>query len=361
MVVLFKLIATTFSGGYRFLLVNAIAFICSSSMSDKFSVIYFLVGFNTSIIGAAIASQSYNLSVAIKLLHRVGLTLLMAIIISLSYVPFYGSEVYYLVVFSTLGFSLFEISRAQLVANGRYREIAINGIFFITLMPTGVFLLKANFDLLVLFSFGLTSLLVLTIYFDDDLEASMQLADVTNIFTYSISNGMSSGVNYLFPLLLVFFGASASTVAQVFSIAMLLAFLPRYWSLSYIHKTRSNGVNRKAEFLFFTRVIAFSAFIILAFLFLANLFELEAMKFKWLFIALIISQAGLPYANTLMVYGKGAWLLKANTYSLLLSGVACSLLLVLDVEFINQTTLLFFGYVVLRVVLTRYYSWRLNA
>lgn len=113
----FKLIATAFPGGYRFVAVNFIALFAIGTVSDAFAHSFFIVSLIATFSGIAISTQSYVANLNVSLVSRIVFLFgLIALVSPFVFLLWEGTVKEFLViVLAATTYSCFEIVKSRLV------------------------------------------------------------------------------------------------------------------------------------------------------------------------------------------------------------------------------------------------------
>lgn len=316
--IVWKLIATQYSGAVRFLSVNLVAYFCVAEVSDYFSVAFLIVSFISSISGVAISTQSYipDRSVSTKLSMALifGLTVLSSPVV----LYFWDGNIadYMTILIVSLFCSMFEVFRSQLMAKGDFKGLAVRGVIGLLIMPLSVFLLKDKATILVFYV--IVSMFLTVISRNCIVYSSSNRRLITkDVISYSLSNLFSTGFGFLFPLFLIqeFGDSSATIIAQVFTLSVIFFAYPRFLSATFLSKYKHEKDNA-----LYTKFDKF-CFIYSLTLTLVTCVVTYTMfpkfnEFVLFIISVICSQLALPASNLIMANGKGEMLLKVNLVSL---------------------------------------------
>lgn len=312
---LYKLVATLFPGGYRFFVVNLVAIFCSKNISDGFSQLFFIISLLTTFTGVAVSTQSYVLERALFISSRLLLMFGLLVIISGPFYLFWEGDVqtYVLILISVSVYSAFEIFRSDFSANGNFKQLTICSFFSVALAFLAVY--KYNDDLSYIVVLVFLSLLIPLSFARSCYggNSKLNIYVVKDVISYSLSNGITTGLSFLLPLLLIeeFGMGEATKIAQVFTLSALFMFYPRYLSAGFLVESKKN-ICRKAITSFESKVFFYVLVLSCFFYFLSILFFVEFLSYAFLFISIVSTQLALPYSNSMMILGKGGDMLKLN-------------------------------------------------
>lgn len=317
---MYKLLATIFPGGYRFLVVNLVAYFCADEVSDIFSSSFLTISLLATFSGMAVSTQSHVMGRRLPLVERVYLVL---IFLCLSAFPCFwlwdgGLESYAVALLAALGYSIFEVTRSEIASEGLFERLVLSGFISVLLLVPNLYFFQDKSLLLVLFTF--LSLMVPVLFVKGGGESShrLNLDVIKDVGSYSLSNGVSTGVSFALPLLLVteYGDGGATVIVQVFTLSALFMFYPRYLSAGFLVSFKKYG-NWKEVFQFEKKVFIYVAMVSLGYVIISAIFFLEYYKLLPLFIAVVSSQLALPYSNVMMVRGAGREMLRVNIFGFL--------------------------------------------
>lgn len=357
---IYRLFAVGFPAGYRMLSVNLIAYFCAASVSDYFAQSFFMVSLLATFSGFAVSSQSYVIGRQLSLPRRM---LLVTIFLGLCSAPLYliwdgTPQSYFITLFATLGYSLFEITRSDCSANGRFKTLVVHGLIAGVLMCGVVLMWRASQSILVVLVFWLLAIPAIPLMKHRVVGGDRLTLDVyKDVASYSLSNGLSTGIMFLIPLIIAGeLGEGASTqLAQVVSAAALFLLLPRYLSAGFIVKLQNEqswDMVRQFERLLITYVVIVAS----SFFAICYVLVPEFIPYFIFLLAILIGQIGLPYANVHSVFGLGGRMLRVNILTASMFGMATLLVYSLawfDGSRMNTLFLLYLVYIISRNQLTR--------
>ena len=357
----FKLIATVFPGLYKFVLVNLVALLAVAEVSQFFSKAFFEIGLLVAFAGVAVSSQAYAKGDGLSFLSNTLMILIILSFGSLGLWVFYEGAIegFILIVASALFLSMFEVLRAQLAACGEFMRLTVSAFLsFLFLVPLVVYLNDEKY-LMVFFTF--LSLFVSVIIVDRRSFSFSRKVDAEafkNILSYSASSGLSTGLTFFIPLILIreFGEGSSILIAQVFTLSSLFFFYPRYLSAGFMVELRREKVDGSLITIFRRRLFRYTLFVSFLF-FVFAFFESQYMDFVLLFVAMQVGQLNLPYANVHMVMARGYDLLLVNCKALIfISVLLVGAYLMLDEGATRGKVILgsFLLYMFVRFVLTKY-------
>ncbi len=328
---IFAFSSISFPGAFRVFVVFFVSFFCVAEQSDKFSNLFLYVAFFSSISGIPLASVSMERRTDILFRHAILVVLVLCIIFSLFLFflePIFGlSEILAIFVCVFLS-SIYELIRQKFLNNAEFKILFyysfISLVFF-----SGLALLFLNNAILLLFIYFI-SLLAPALFFlkknsENDkvgcyfFNFSVFLKKYTS---YMLSSTLSTSINFLLPLIIVFYlGKSFSLeITQVFSIVSVFLLAPRVSANSYVILLRGKGFYWECFYKFIVLVTAyvFSVSIILFFVF-AFYFEVNSLYYFLLGLSVLLSLLTLPYSCVFSVYGHSNVTLKVNLISIILA------------------------------------------
>lgn len=317
---IYQLGATVFPGGYRFLVVNVVALICASEVSDFFSSSFFMVSLLATFSGVAVSTQSYVLGRSLYLTDKLILTLVLLCLAALACYGLWVFELesYVIPLLAAYCYSVFEIARSEMAAEGRFLHLVIAGILSILIFVPVAYFLQDQSRLLVVFTFIALMVPALCMRNGKEPQVHIDAAVIKDVSSYSLSNGLSTGVSFALPLLLAQeFGEGGSTMlAQVFTLSALFVFYPRYLSSGFLVCFKGNhdwGLVRGFE----KKVFVYTLIVSLGFGFVSSVYLIDYFMYQGLFVAIVASQLSLPYSNVMMIFGAGSRMLFVNFVGLI--------------------------------------------
>ena len=357
----FRLLATVYPGAYRFVVINLIAYFFTQDISDSFSQAFFVVSLLATFSGMAVSSQAYVKGDSLKFTHKILLVTGLLIVVALIGIRFWQGSFseYSIIVLAAFGLSVFEVVRTELAANGKFKLLTIAGaLSLIALIPILIFIVDSTLEL-VFFIF--ISLMISVLIVDGGKSSgrkSISVDVIKDVFSYSLSNGLSTGVTFIIPLMLIgeFGTDSATDIAQVFTFSTLFFFYPRFLSAGFMVEFKCDPARQELLPIFRNKILVYIFGTIVIYVIAAYYFNADFYDYIWLFIAMQLSQLSLPYANANMVLGKGIRLLKVNLIAMLILAVSAFGILILLEEGANRgyvLTVLFSLYTLFRYFLTK--------
>lgn len=357
---LFQSIATAFPSAYRFFSVYLVTLLASTEVANLFSQSFFIVSLIATFSGVAVSTQSYvkegTVSVGLRVLTMLALTLIVSV--PTYFLWSYGLESYFYVIGASLFFSLFMIAREDSIALNRMNVLAIRSALSTLLFVVFFFVLEPSGEVLVLGTFLFLFVTVFDLFDKNESSLTTKKTFFQNVFSYSLSGGLSTGISFLLPLIVIdeFGEQSSSSIAQIFTLAMMFQFVPRFLSTRFLSSVKSSSGNTSIasfERLVFAYVIAI---VILFVLVTSFLFESYNVLIG-LFCGLLSSQLSLPYSNVFMTLGKGSLMLRINLASfVLLLTSACAIFLFFDKGEERGEILcwLYFSYQIMRAIYMKF-------
>jgi hypothetical protein len=314
---IYRLFSTLYPGAYRFIAINAIIYYCIPSVSAFFSEAFFMVSLLTAFSGMAVASQAYTKENNLKFTHMLFLIIGLLTAASLAgTIIWRGSyEEYLVVITAALTYSIFSFSRAALAAEGEFKLLTIAGVLAFSVLIPVLYMARDNSLLLTMLIFSSQMLLVLIVGYGKIFgNVSVNYSIAKDVGSYSLSNGFSSGLSFIVPLVLIgeYGENSSASIAQIFTLSTLLFSYPRFLSAGFMVDFKRDPTRVELVHDFNQKVFIFIFIAIPVYMVVAYYFKVELFDFMLLFIAMQLSQLSLPYANIHMVLGKGGALLKVN-------------------------------------------------
>lgn len=366
MKVVFKLIATAFPGGYRFLAVNLVAFFAIETVSDAFAHSFFIVSLIATFSGIAISTQSYVASLNLSLVSR--FVFLIGLIALVSPFVFFlwegGSKEFLVIVLAATTYSCFEIVRADFMSYGKFKALFISACVAMLLLPVSFYFNQSNPYLMALCIFS--GLLISVLFFigksSVNTYSALNKKVISDVLSYACSNGLSTALTFMLPLFLAreLVDNSPTALAQIVTLAMLAYFVPRYLSAGFLVKYKAS-LNWSLVKKFETRVLLYVAIISAVFWAVFYFILGNELILAMLFMGLLLTQVSLPQANLLMVHGEGVTQLKVNFATFIVFSIAISLVYHFFAQGEIRAQLLvlsYIGLVILRYVSLKMYCHR---
>ena len=332
-----QLLAVVLPGAYRVLAIFMVGYFSSPEISNEYSKMFFWVGLLATLSGVSVASLSYSKMDALSLQHKFGLICILLFVTSLCSIPFWhGSYLSFgIIICSALFLSLFEVYRADYAASGSFTILSLSGIASTALLLFVVILLNTSANQLIAGSFLCILLpLVFPVIKHSFINKTKKIlgfmSGLKKSCIYSVSNGFSTCLNFIVPLLLIreFGDDSGENIAQVFSISSMFFFYPRYLSAGFLVKAKTNTISAKNINDFFMRVLVFCTTLVCIFFVIVYLHFDDLLKLLSLFLAMQLAQLSLPYSCLFVALGRPDVTLRINAISavvFLLATVCCFL------------------------------------
>ncbi len=314
---LYRLFATVYPGAYRFIVVNVIIYFCTQSVSTFFSKAFFMISLLATFSGMAVSSQAYVKGDNLKVMHVMVLIVGLLSIASFAGILIWegSSEEYLVVIFGALTYSVFLFVRATLAAEAEFRILTIAGVLTFIVMAPILYIASDAYPLLVILVFSSQMLVILMVGGKRSFgDLSVNYKIIKDVSSYSMSNGLSTGLSFVVPLILIgeYGESSAASIAQVFTLSTLLFFYPMFLSAGFMVDYRRDSTREVLVHKFNQQVLVYILAVIILSVVVGSYFKVDVFDFIWLFIAMQVSQLSLPYSNIHMILGMGAALLKVN-------------------------------------------------
>lgn len=360
MYIVYKLLAIGFPAGYRFLAINLISYFCARNVSDFFSQSFFMISLLATLSGFAVSSQSYIVSRELSLPRRL---LLVIIFLGASSGPCYllwrgGFESYFVALIAALGYSVFEISRSDLAAKGKFNVLVLQGSVAVCLIGPCLYLWHESPFYLVLSFFWVLAITAIVFGAPKLIGGDSLSFDVLkDISSYSLSNGISTGLMFVIPILLIaeYGEGSATDLAKTVTLSTIFLLFPKYLSAGFMIDLQRNQ-NWEMTKAFEAKVVIYVSLVCAGIAIATITLFNNLMSYLMLFMAIQFSQLGLPHASVHAVLGRGMIMLQVNIKSLLFLSV-CTLVIywLFDAGALRGCMLLsvYMVYILLRTYMTR--------
>lgn len=346
--------------------VNFIALFAIGTVSDAFAHSFFIVSLIATFSGIAISTQSYVANLNVSLVSRIVFLFgLIALVSPFVFLLWEGTVKEFLViVLAATTYSCFEIVRADFMSEGKFKALFISACIAMLLLPVSFYFNQNDPYLMALCIFS--SLLISVLFFLGKNSANSYSAlnkkVISDIMSYACSNGLSTALTFMLPLLLAkeLAGNSPTVLAQTVTLAMLAYFIPRYLSAGFLVEYKAS-LNWALVKKFETRVLLYVAVISAVFWAIFYFILGNELVLAMLFMGLLFTQVSLPQANLLMVHGEGVTQLKVNFATFIVFGVAVSLVYHFFAQGEMRAQLLvlsYIGLVVLRYISLKVYCHR---
>ena len=314
------LLANALPGAYRVVGVFAFTQFLTDSRGEQFSSQYFWLGFAGSITALPLAALCYSkvhrlsevqIAVAITL-SSIACTAAIAVMSQSGSVAFLVN-----IFLAMILLALFEVERTKLAVDGKFQKLSI-ALFCSCVLMIVVINVLDDFagQEIVLFALPLfLPIAVGSLFSSKSRLPPFNWSNLAHSFlSFSASNCLSTGLMFLFPLVLIqeYGESSATSVARVFVLSSLFFLLPRTLCSKAVPKLRTgeselDDVRQLFVVIAFLSVSFFCLCLVISFIWFY-----EMLAFLALALGLLSTQFALPFSNVLMVGGHSKKLLYIN-------------------------------------------------